>query len=80
MQENALLCHLFEFLSQREGHLGDDETLENGANGLENHDVEYALNVLLDHVADHVGIRHHLCHLVELDLLFEVAGVLCTKV
>lgn len=80
MQENTLLRHLLELLSQGKGHFGDHEALKNGANGLENHDIEHTLYVLLDHVTDHVGIRHHLSHLVELDFLLKVACVLGAEV
>lgn len=75
MQEDALLRHLLELLAKGEWHFGNDEALENGTDGLENHYIQHALNILLNHVTDHVWIRHHLCHLIKLNLLFKVARV-----
>lgn len=79
-QVDTLLSHLLELLPQGERHLCNDETLEYRANGLEDHDIQHTLNILLDHVADHVGICHHLRHLIELDFLLKVASVFCAKV
>lgn len=69
----SLLRHRLEFSPERERHFSDNETTENGTDSVENSDVENALNVLLEHVAHHVWVRHHRSHLVELHLLLEIA-------
>ena len=45
MQEDALLRHLLELLAKGEWHFGNDEALENGTDGLENHYIQHALNI-----------------------------------
>lgn len=69
----SLLGHRLELSPERERHFGDNETAENGTNSVENSDIKNALNVLLEHVAHHVWVRHHGSHLVELHLLLEVS-------
>ena len=54
--------------------------MEDGADGLEDHYIEHALNILFDHVADHVGIGHHLRHLIKLNLLFKIPSFFCAEV
>ena len=80
MQEYTLLSHLLELLTKWEWHLCNDETLKDCANGLEDHYIQHALNILLNHITDHIWVGHHLGHLVELYLLFKVTSVFCTEV
>jgi len=53
------LSHCLELLTKWEWHLSDNETTEDGANGLENGNIENTLNVLLDHVSHHIWVVHH---------------------
>jgi hypothetical protein len=76
----TLLCHLFELLAKRERHFSNDEALENGADRLENHYIQHALNILLNHVTNHIWIGHHLCHLIELYLLFKVTAIFLAEI
>lgn len=54
----TLLKHLLELDSKWEGNLSGDEALENWANHLECHHVDYWLKILLQHIVHHVWVAH----------------------
>ena len=69
----------FELLAERERKLRDDETLEDGADHLEETNVDDLMNIRLHHVAHHVRVLHHLSHLVKFNLLIQVALLLVNE-
>ena len=59
VDHQALLEHLLEFVTKREGYLRSDETLEHATDASEHDDMDDTLNVLLEHIVHHVGVLHH---------------------